>query len=153
MCLTHITCCIHLKKCTLSVSVGVNGTVNGRSASSPTGNSALSNSSLPAKGNKEKTKANCSLSQKSSQDKGQLHQKTIQKTKEKVNICLLFIYFLSFAIHCMKAHCTVLLYIPGTPSPVIRTFGLFVFNYYSETQQKTTRDIEHEWQPVGILVR
>ncbi|XP_053184463.1 bromodomain adjacent to zinc finger domain protein 2B-like [Scomber japonicus] len=73
---------IHLQSRT-SVSVGVNGTVNGRSASSPTGNSAVSNSSLPAKGNKEKTKANCSRSQKSSQDKGQLHQKTIQKIKEK----------------------------------------------------------------------
>ena len=87
MCMTHIVFVnIHLKKCTLSVSVGVNGTVNGRSASSPTGNSAVSNSSLPAKGNKEKTKANCSRSQKSSQDKGQLHQKTIQKIKEKVNV-------------------------------------------------------------------
>ncbi|XP_044221779.1 bromodomain adjacent to zinc finger domain protein 2B isoform X1 [Thunnus albacares] len=73
---------IHLQSRT-SVSVGMNGTVNGRSASSPTGNSAASNSSLPAKGNKEKTKANCSRSQKSSQDMGQLHQKTIQKTKEK----------------------------------------------------------------------
>ncbi|XP_071328889.1 bromodomain adjacent to zinc finger domain protein 2B-like isoform X2 [Trachinotus anak] len=66
-----------------SVSVGVNGTVNGRSASSPTGNSAVNTSSFPAAGNKEKTKANRSRSQKSSQDLVQLHQKTVQKTKEK----------------------------------------------------------------------
>ncbi|KAM9347625.1 bromodomain adjacent to zinc finger domain protein 2B [Symphorus nematophorus] len=62
---------------------GVIGTVNGRSASSPTGNSAVNTGSFPTKRNKEKTKANSSLSQKSSQDLCQLHQKTIQKTKEK----------------------------------------------------------------------
>ncbi|XP_019110796.2 bromodomain adjacent to zinc finger domain protein 2B isoform X3 [Larimichthys crocea] len=66
-----------------SVSVGVSGTVNGRSASSPTGNSAGNTGSFPTKGNMEKTKANSSRSQKSSQDLRQLHQKTIQKTKEK----------------------------------------------------------------------
>ncbi|XP_040913067.1 bromodomain adjacent to zinc finger domain protein 2B isoform X2 [Toxotes jaculatrix] len=66
-----------------SVSVGVNGTVNGRSASSPTGNSTVNTSSFPAKGNKEKTKANSSPSPKSSQDPGHLHQKTVQKTKKK----------------------------------------------------------------------
>lgn len=76
---------IHLKKCTLPVSVGVIGTVNGRSASSPTGNSAVNTSSFPTKGNKEKTKANSSRTQKNIQDLGQLHQTTIQKTKEKVN--------------------------------------------------------------------
>ncbi|KAI3356190.1 hypothetical protein L3Q82_017448, partial [Scortum barcoo] len=74
---------IHLKKCTLPVSVGVIGTVNGRSASSPTGNSAVNTSSFPTKGNRERTKANNSRTQKSSQDLGQLHHKTIQKTKEK----------------------------------------------------------------------
>ncbi|XP_040003786.1 bromodomain adjacent to zinc finger domain protein 2B-like isoform X3 [Xiphias gladius] len=62
---------------------GVNGTVNGRSASSPTGNSAVNTISFPAKGNKEKIKANSSRSQKNTQDPGKLHQKTGQKTKEK----------------------------------------------------------------------
>ncbi|XP_023261364.1 LOW QUALITY PROTEIN: bromodomain adjacent to zinc finger domain protein 2B-like [Seriola lalandi dorsalis] len=71
----------HLQSRT-SVSVGVNGTVNGRSASSPTGNSAVNTSSFPATGNKDKTKAN-SRSQKSSPDLGRLHQKTVMKTKEK----------------------------------------------------------------------
>ncbi|XP_074515535.1 bromodomain adjacent to zinc finger domain protein 2B-like isoform X3 [Sebastes fasciatus] len=66
-----------------SVSVGAIGTVNGRSASSPTGNSAVNTSSFPTKGNKEKTKANSSRSQKSSQDLGTLHQNIAQKTKEK----------------------------------------------------------------------
>lgn len=70
----------------MPVSVGVTGTVNGRSASSPTGNSAVNTSSFPAKGNKEKTKANSSRSQKSSQDLRQLPQKTILKTKEKVHL-------------------------------------------------------------------
>ncbi|XP_044073969.1 bromodomain adjacent to zinc finger domain protein 2B-like isoform X3 [Siniperca chuatsi] len=73
---------VHLQSRT-SVSVGVIGTVNGRSASSSTGNSAVNTSSFPTKGNMEKTKANSSWSRKSSQDVGQLHQKTIQKTKEK----------------------------------------------------------------------
>ncbi|XP_029314808.1 bromodomain adjacent to zinc finger domain protein 2B isoform X2 [Cottoperca gobio] len=73
---------IHLQSCT-SVSVGVNGTVNGRSASSPTGNSAANTSSFPTKGNAGKTKANSSLSQKSSPDLGQLHKTITQKTKEK----------------------------------------------------------------------
>lgn len=82
---------IHLKKCTLPVSVGVIGTVNGRSASSPTGNSAVNTSSFPTKGNKEKTKANSSLTQKSRQDLGQLHQKTIQKTKEVSTVFAVFV--------------------------------------------------------------
>ncbi|XP_030614359.1 bromodomain adjacent to zinc finger domain protein 2B isoform X2 [Archocentrus centrarchus] len=57
-----------------SVSLGVNGTVNGRSASSPAGNSpAMSTSSFLAK---EKPQAN-------SHEPGQLHQKTIEKTKQK----------------------------------------------------------------------
>ncbi|XP_028249800.1 bromodomain adjacent to zinc finger domain protein 2B-like isoform X2 [Parambassis ranga] len=56
------------------VSVGVNGTLNSRSATSPT----VNNSSFPAKGNKEKT--NCQMS---SHELGQLHQKTIKKTKER----------------------------------------------------------------------
>ncbi|XP_070770351.1 bromodomain adjacent to zinc finger domain protein 2B [Enoplosus armatus] len=73
---------VHLQSRT-SVSVGVIGTVNGRSASSPTGNSAVNTSSFPTKGNTEKTKANSSRSQKSSQDLGQLHQKTVQQAKEK----------------------------------------------------------------------
>lgn len=68
----------------MPISVGVNGTVNGRSASSPTGNSAVNTISFPAKGNKEKIKANSSRSQKNTQDPGKLHQKTGQKTKEKV---------------------------------------------------------------------
>ncbi|XP_035030147.1 bromodomain adjacent to zinc finger domain protein 2B isoform X4 [Hippoglossus stenolepis] len=64
-----------------SVSVGVNGTVNGRSSSSPTGNSAADASSFPAKVNKDKTKDH--THPKSSQDPGQLYQKSVQKTKEK----------------------------------------------------------------------
>ncbi|XP_034430943.1 LOW QUALITY PROTEIN: bromodomain adjacent to zinc finger domain protein 2B [Hippoglossus hippoglossus] len=64
-----------------SVSVGVNGTVNGRSSSSPTGNSAADASSFPAKANKDKTKDH--THPKSSQDPGQLYQKSVQKTKEK----------------------------------------------------------------------
>ncbi|XP_031714189.1 bromodomain adjacent to zinc finger domain protein 2B-like isoform X2 [Anarrhichthys ocellatus] len=72
----------HLQSRT-SVSVGVVGAVNGRSASSPTGNSAVTTSSFPTKGNTEKTKANSSRCQKNSQDLGQLHQKITQKTKEK----------------------------------------------------------------------
>lgn len=76
-----------LKKYTMPVSVGVIGTVNGRSASSsPTGNSAVNTSSFPAKGIKEKTKAN--RTQKSSQDVCQLQQTTAQKTKEKVTALL-----------------------------------------------------------------
>ncbi|KAF1382497.1 hypothetical protein PFLUV_G00144400 [Perca fluviatilis] len=66
-----------------SVSVGVTGTVNGRSASSPTGHSAVNTSSFPTKGNTEKTEANSSQSQKSRQDLGQLQRKITQKTKEK----------------------------------------------------------------------
>ncbi|XP_059199016.1 bromodomain adjacent to zinc finger domain protein 2B-like [Centropristis striata] len=73
---------IHLQS-RKSVPVGVIGTVNGRSASSPTGNSTVNTSSFPTKGSTEKTKANSSRSQKSSQDLSQLHQKIIQKTKEK----------------------------------------------------------------------
>ncbi|XP_047198533.1 bromodomain adjacent to zinc finger domain protein 2B isoform X3 [Hippoglossus stenolepis] len=64
-----------------SLSVGVNGTVNGRSSSSPTGNSAADASSFPAKVNKDKTKDH--THPKSSQDPGQLYQKSVQKTKEK----------------------------------------------------------------------
>ncbi|XP_062257957.1 bromodomain adjacent to zinc finger domain protein 2B-like isoform X1 [Platichthys flesus] len=64
-----------------SVSVGVNGTVNGRSSSCPTGNSAGYASSFPAKANKDRTKAN--IHPKSIQDPGQLNQKSVQKTKEK----------------------------------------------------------------------
>ncbi|CAJ1079290.1 bromodomain adjacent to zinc finger domain protein 2B isoform X1 [Xyrichtys novacula] len=64
-----------------SVSVGVTGTVNGRSASSPTGNSAVNTSSAPTKETKEKAKAN--RTQKSSRDLGQLQQKTVPKIKEK----------------------------------------------------------------------
>ncbi|XP_070694020.1 bromodomain adjacent to zinc finger domain protein 2B-like [Pempheris klunzingeri] len=71
---------VHLQSRT-SVSVGVIGTVNGRSASSPTGNSAVNTGSFPTKGNKEKPKVSSSRSQKSSQDLSRLHQ-TIQKTKE-----------------------------------------------------------------------
>nr|XP_046259422.1 bromodomain adjacent to zinc finger domain protein 2B-like isoform X2 [Scatophagus argus] len=70
----------HLQSRT-SVCVGVNGTVNGRSASSPTGNSAVNTSK--AKGNTEKTKASSNRSQKGNQDVRQLHQKTIQKVREK----------------------------------------------------------------------
>ncbi|XP_033473301.1 bromodomain adjacent to zinc finger domain protein 2B isoform X4 [Epinephelus lanceolatus] len=73
---------IHLQSRT-SVSVGVTGTVNGRSASSPTGNSAVNTSSFPTKGSMEKIKNNSSQIQKNSQDPGKLHQKIIQKTKEK----------------------------------------------------------------------
>lgn len=72
---------IHLSR--TSVSVGVIGTVNGRSASSPTGNSAVNTSSFPTKGSMEKIKNNSSRIQKNSQDLGKLHQKIIQKTKEK----------------------------------------------------------------------
>lgn len=82
------------------ISVGVNGTVNGRSASSPTGNSAVNTSSFPAKGNKEKTKANSGQSPKSCQDPGQLHQKTVQKTKEKVNVLSsIYVSFLIYNVH------------------------------------------------------
>ncbi|XP_028446630.1 bromodomain adjacent to zinc finger domain protein 2B isoform X6 [Perca flavescens] len=66
-----------------SVSVGVTGAVNGRSASSPTGHSAVNTSSFQTKGNTEKTEANSSQSQKSRQDLGQLQRKITQKTKEK----------------------------------------------------------------------
>ncbi|XP_074550608.1 bromodomain adjacent to zinc finger domain protein 2B-like isoform X2 [Halichoeres trimaculatus] len=48
------------------------------------GNSAVSTTSFPAKGIKEKTKAN--RTQKSSQDVSQLQQTSIQKTKEKKSI-------------------------------------------------------------------
>ncbi|XP_069389334.1 bromodomain adjacent to zinc finger domain protein 2B isoform X3 [Paralichthys olivaceus] len=64
-----------------SVSAGVNGAVNGRSSSSPTGNSAVDASSFPAKANKDQTMVNSHP--KSSQDPGQLFQKSVQKTKEK----------------------------------------------------------------------
>ncbi|KAM8856300.1 bromodomain adjacent to zinc finger domain protein 2B-like isoform 2-T4 [Spinachia spinachia] len=64
------------------VSVGVIGTWNGRSGSSPTGNSAVTPSSLPTKGNTEKTKSNSSC-QKNNQDQGTLHKEISQKTKEK----------------------------------------------------------------------
>ncbi|XP_067373156.1 bromodomain adjacent to zinc finger domain protein 2B isoform X4 [Channa argus] len=59
-----------------SVSVGVNRTVNGRSASSSGENSAADTSLFPAKGNQGKTKARSSWSQ-------DLSQKTVQKTKQK----------------------------------------------------------------------
>ncbi|KAL6100758.1 baz2b [Pungitius sinensis] len=66
-----------------SRSPGVIGTGNGRSGSSPTGNSAVTTSSLPTKGNTEKTKSDSSLRQKNNQDQGQLHKDITQKTKEK----------------------------------------------------------------------
>uniref|UniRef100_A0A3B4EYS2 Bromodomain adjacent to zinc finger domain 2B n=1 Tax=Pundamilia nyererei TaxID=303518 RepID=A0A3B4EYS2_9CICH len=54
-----------------SLSLGVNGTVNGRSASSPAGNApAMNTSSLLAKGKKETPQAN-------SHEPGQLHQKPL----------------------------------------------------------------------------
>ncbi|KAK1902813.1 Bromodomain adjacent to zinc finger domain protein 2B [Dissostichus eleginoides] len=62
---------------------GVNGAANGRSASSPSENSAGNTSSLPTKGNSGKTKANNSRIQKSSQELGQLQQKITLKTKDK----------------------------------------------------------------------
>ncbi|XP_033965632.1 bromodomain adjacent to zinc finger domain protein 2B isoform X1 [Pseudochaenichthys georgianus] len=62
---------------------GVNGAVNGRSASSPSENSAGNTSSLPTKGNSGKTKANNSRIEKSSQELGQLQQKITLKTKDK----------------------------------------------------------------------
>lgn len=77
---------IYLIKCSMPASVGVTGTVNGRSASSPTGNSAVKTSSFPTKGTMEKTNANSSQSQKSSQRARQQNQRTVQKTKEKVNV-------------------------------------------------------------------
>lgn len=70
-----------LKKCTMPVSVGVAGALNGRSASSPTGNSAVNTSSFPTQGGADKSKASGGPSPKNSPD---LHQKTIQKTKDKV---------------------------------------------------------------------
>uniref|UniRef100_A0A8D3AKP8 Bromodomain adjacent to zinc finger domain 2B n=1 Tax=Scophthalmus maximus TaxID=52904 RepID=A0A8D3AKP8_SCOMX len=66
---------------------GVDGTVNGRSGASPAENSAANSDSFPAKGNKEKTEA--SGCPKSGQDPGQLHQKTVQKTKEKVHVFII----------------------------------------------------------------
>lgn len=71
----------------MPVSVGVDGTVNGRSGASPAENSAANSDSFPAKGNKEKTEA--SGCPKSGQDPGQLHQKTVQKTKEKVHVFII----------------------------------------------------------------
>nr|XP_040058495.1 bromodomain adjacent to zinc finger domain protein 2B isoform X2 [Gasterosteus aculeatus aculeatus] len=62
------------------VSVGVIGTGNGRSGSSPTGNSAVTTGSLPTKGNAAKTKSNCS---RRPNDQDQLHKEITQKTKEK----------------------------------------------------------------------
>ncbi|XP_026151338.1 bromodomain adjacent to zinc finger domain protein 2B-like isoform X3 [Mastacembelus armatus] len=70
---------VHLQ----SYTSGVNGTINSRSASSPTGNSTVNTTSFAVMGNRGKSKANGSWSQKSSWDPGQLHQKTVQKTKEK----------------------------------------------------------------------
>ncbi|XP_034742358.1 bromodomain adjacent to zinc finger domain protein 2B isoform X3 [Etheostoma cragini] len=66
-----------------SVSVGVTGTVNGRSASSPTGHFAVNTSLFPTKGNPEKTEANSSKSQKIGQDLGQLQLEITDKMKEK----------------------------------------------------------------------
>ncbi|KAM3607451.1 uncharacterized protein V6R79_008004 [Siganus canaliculatus] len=66
-----------------SRTTGRTRTVNGRSTSSPTGNSAVKTSPFPKKGNAEKTKANNSLSKMSSQDLHELHQRTIQKAKDK----------------------------------------------------------------------
>lgn len=64
----------------MPVSLGVNGTVNGRSASSPAGNApAMNASSLLAKGKKETPQAN-------SHEPGQLHQKAVEKANQKVNI-------------------------------------------------------------------
>lgn len=61
----------------MPVSLGVNGAENGRSASSPAGSSpAMNMSSFLAK---EKPQAN-------SREPGQLHQKTSEKTKQKVSI-------------------------------------------------------------------
>lgn len=87
---------IHLKNCLMSVFVGVNGTVNGRSVSSPTGNSAVDTTSFPSKGNRRKPKASSCVSQKSSPDLGQLQQ----KTKEKVNISSVVCPI--FKIHLLK---------------------------------------------------
>lgn len=87
MCLSHVACFHEYTSEEMSNSVGVNGTVNGRGASSPAGNRAVNTSSFPVKGLRGKTKSSGSRSQKSYQDLGQLYQKTVQKTKEKVHIC------------------------------------------------------------------
>ncbi|XP_026231800.1 bromodomain adjacent to zinc finger domain protein 2B isoform X3 [Anabas testudineus] len=73
---------VHLQALS-SVSVGVKGTANGRGASSPTGSCAVNISSFPVKAQRGKSKSSGSRSQKSCQDLDQLHQKTVQKTKEK----------------------------------------------------------------------
>lgn len=78
---------IHLKKYPMPVSLGVNGTVNGRGASSPAGDYAVNTSSVPTKRQKGKTKYNDSRRQKSCEDLGKLYQKTVQETKDKVDIC------------------------------------------------------------------
>lgn len=79
----------------MSVSVGINGTVNGGSASSPTGNSTMNINSFPTKENKVKAEAITGQRQESVHETLQLHQKTIQNLQEKVNIsssslCALF---------------------------------------------------------------
>lgn len=109
-----------VKKFTMAVSVGVNGTVNGRSASSPTANSTfndVNSSSFPAKGNKEKSKTRCNRSQKSRQNVGHLHQKSIQNTKEKVKICSSTQDSVQFTA---KTQHTDLCHIPGTHLPVCK---------------------------------
>lgn len=105
----------------MSVSVGVTGTVNGRSASSPTGHSAVNTSSFPTKGNTEKTEANSSQSQKSRQDLGQLQRKITQKTKEKV------ILFFNNTLH--YTHFTVMLFLAPFPQfPLIQKCSLLYRN-------------------------
>lgn len=74
----------------MPVSVGVKGTVNGRGPSSPTGKCAVSTSSFPAKEQRGTNTFNGSGSQKTRQDSGQLHQKTVQQTKEKVTMSFLY---------------------------------------------------------------
>nr|XP_020450350.1 bromodomain adjacent to zinc finger domain protein 2B-like isoform X3 [Monopterus albus] len=62
---------------------GMNGTVNGRGSSSPTGSSPVNTSSFSAKGNREKRKAVGGQGHKSSQDPGQLLQQKANQKKEK----------------------------------------------------------------------
>lgn len=73
--------------------------MNGRSASSPTGNSALQTSSFPTKVTKNKANStNSEQSHKSGEDMHQQHRRTIQNITEQVNTA----FSLEHLIFCLQ---------------------------------------------------
>lgn len=119
-----------LRRAQCDFSVGVSGVMTGRSVS-PTGSSAVKTKSL---GTTETSDANSSHSQLSGQDECQQRQRDLHKTQEKVDNRAEKIFPLSF--------------VPQSPN-----VDFCHSSCHLEAQQKTSRDLQLEQQPVGLVVR